>query len=284
LTAPVRHRRLREYFGEAGVARERTRYSRDATGPFRKELIERFLLRHVPRGSRSVLEIGPGPGRFSPLLAGRGRSVTFLDLSRPMLRATRRRLGRRRSRGRPSFVESSLEALPFRPGAFDLIVAMGVLLFVADDFPRVLRDLGRLLRPDGRLVFEMHVPSQDMMTLLPAAPEVARRILAEPGRHHLWKVVRRGYQPFDPARFAQFEVVWRRPSVLERDLRRAGLAVDDLLAVAPNFGNQPGLVRHLRRDRKAYATALRLEEELGRWPELLGAGSALLVSARRAAR
>ena len=93
-------------------------------------------------------------------------------------------------------------------------------------------------------------------------------------------MVRRGYQPYDPRHFARFEVGWLRPHELSDELRRAGLTTVELMTIGPNFSNQPQLLQRLRRDQRAYATALRLEEETGRWPELLGAGAGLLVAAK----
>ena len=249
------------------------------TGRYRQALIERFLTRHAPRNGGSCLEVGPGPGRFSRRLAERHASLVLFDLSRPMLKACRRALSRPGQGCRRTFIEGSLEALPLRARSFDRIVALGVLPFTAREFPRVLGELGRLLKPRGRLLFEVPSPSQTMMTVLPPNPGGARTILHAPERFHLWTVVREGYQPYDPRHKARFEYVWRRPEELVRELHAAGLQVIDRMAVAPNFGNQPDFLRQLRRDAATYATALRLEEETGRWPELLGAGAGTLVAA-----
>lgn len=275
----ARHANLRTYFGKDGVSRERTRYVRDVTGTYRRELICRFLTRQVPQGRGSCLEVGPGPGRFSRLLAEQYESLCFLDLSRPMLKACRRGLARPGPRGVWNFLEGSLEALPLRARSFDRIVALGVLPFVAREFPRILRELGDVLKPHGRLIFEIQSPSQATMTVLSPNPAGARTILHDPKAFHLWRVVRDGYQPHDPAHWARFEVIWRRPAELTRELSDAGLRVVDMMALAPNFGNQPRFLRGIRRDLAAYATALQLEEETGRWPELLGAGAGTLVAA-----
>jgi SAM-dependent methyltransferase len=223
--------------------------------------------------------VGPGPGRFSRWLAARYPSLHLFDLSRPMLRACRRHLQRTAPSCRGTYIEGSLEAIPFRPRSFDRIVALGVLPFVADEFPRVLRDLGHLLARRGRLVFELPTPSQTTMTVLPPNPTGARTILHRPKEYHLWEVVREGYQPHDPAHWARFEFVWRRPEPLQDELTRAGLRIVDRMAIGPNFANQPAFLKVLRHDRSAYRTALELEEEIGRWPEVLGAGAGLLVAA-----
>jgi ubiquinone/menaquinone biosynthesis C-methylase UbiE len=281
----TRHRQLLHYFGETGVASERDRYRRSTSMQHRRELIERFLAAHLRGRPRSCLEVGPGAGRFSDLLRRRCRNLVLLDLSRPMLEASRRHL-ERQGAGRTSlaWVRGSLEELPFLPASFDRVVALGVLPFVARDLSRVLRRLGTLLRPRGRVVFEIQTPSQATMSNLPAAARSAQVLLREPARHHVWSVIRRGYQPHDPAHLARFEFVWLRPPQLTRELRHAGLRVVDQMAIGPNFANQPELLQRLRRDRRAYSTAIRIEEEMGRWPELFGAGAGLLVTACRRAR
>lgn len=274
-----RHRNLRTYFGAAGVARERARYTRDVTSRYRQELVLRFLDRHVLPARGSCLEVGPGPGRFSSLLAARYPSLCLLDLSGPMLRACRRELRRSTAARKPNFVEGSAEALPFRDHSFDRVVALGVLPFVATQFARVLADLGRLLKRGGRVIFEVQSPSQATMTLLSPNPSGGRTILRAPKAYHLWDVVRSSYQPYDPAHWARFEVIWRRPSELRGELAAARLRPIDMMAIGPNFGNQPGFLRGIRRDPRAYATALEVEEVTGRWPELLGAGAATLIAA-----
>jgi ubiquinone/menaquinone biosynthesis C-methylase UbiE len=248
----------------------------------RRELIERFLARQLHGRPRSCLEIGPGAGRFSGLLLRSCQNLVLLDLSRPMLQASRRHLQKQGARRTSiGWVQGSLEDLPFLPGSFDRVVALGVLPFVAKDFSRVLKRVGTLIRPQGRLIFEIQTPSQATMTLFPNAPRSAKTILREPSRYHAWSVIRRGYQPHDPSHLARFEYVWLRPQQLKRELQRARLQVVDQMAIGPNFGNQPELLQHLRQDRRAYSTAIRIEEETGRWPELFGAGAGLLVSARR---
>jgi ubiquinone/menaquinone biosynthesis C-methylase UbiE len=264
------------------VVSERDRYRRSASMKYRGELIERFLAVHLRGRPRSCLEVGPGTGRFSDLLRRRCQNLDLLDLSRPMLEASRKHL-KKLGAGRTSLglVQGSLEDLPFLPASFDRVVALGVLPFVAKDFSRVLRRLGTLLRPRGRLIFEIQTPSQATMTLFPPAPRSARVVLREPSRYHAWSVIRRGYQPYDPAHLARFEFVWMRPQQLTRELQRAGLRVHDQMAIGPNFANQPELLRYLRWDRRSYSTAVQIEEEMGRWPELFGAGAGLLFAAHR---
>jgi ubiquinone/menaquinone biosynthesis C-methylase UbiE len=55
------------------------------------------------------------------------------------------------------------EDLPFEDGSFDVAVSTLVLCGV-DDQPRALRELRRVLRPGGRLLFLEHLRSDDPAT------------------------------------------------------------------------------------------------------------------------
>ena len=71
-------------------------------------------------------------------------------------RAARRRGGA----GRRRVLRAPAEDLPFEDGSFDTAVSTLVLCGV-DDQPRALRELRRVLRPGGRLLFIEHVRSDE---------------------------------------------------------------------------------------------------------------------------
>ena len=73
-----------------------------------------------------------------------------------------RRLERRAGEQRPSarVLRAPAEDLPFDDDSFDVAVSTLVLCGV-DDQPRALRELRRVLRPGGRLLFIEHVRSGD---------------------------------------------------------------------------------------------------------------------------
>lgn len=91
-----------------------------------------------------ALDVGTGTGRNLPLLVAAGaRLVVGTDLSMAMLG---------RQRGRAPLVCADACRLPFRAGAFDLVVAS---LMVGDlaDLAGWTREMARLLAPGGRLVY-----------------------------------------------------------------------------------------------------------------------------------
>lgn len=110
-----------------------------------------------------VLEIGAGTGVNLQYYGEGVRTLTLTEPEPPMAR----RLQKRLSEARPeaTLVEAPAEDLPFQDDAFDTVVTTLVLCTVEDQ-PRTLRELSRVLRPGGRLLFIEHVRSDD--------PKVAR--------------------------------------------------------------------------------------------------------------
>lgn len=85
------------------------------------------------------LEIGVGTGRFAgPLHVSVG-----IDPSARMLKRARAR-GVKAARG-------TAEALPFLGGVFDLVLIVTTICFV-DDARAMLREAGRVMKPDGMLI------------------------------------------------------------------------------------------------------------------------------------
>lgn len=114
-----------------------------------KNAIEPLLIGHHVRG-RQILDVGIGTGRASLPLAARGLEVTGVDSSQGMLDATRRRAG-----DHPiTLLPGDVTALPFADASFDSVVSLNV----TTHFPHwndILREWARVVRPGGRMVFDM---------------------------------------------------------------------------------------------------------------------------------
>ncbi|MEW9527850.1 class I SAM-dependent methyltransferase [Microbispora sp. NPDC049125] len=105
---------------------------------------------------RRVLEIGCGAGQCGRWLAGRGAEVAAIDLSYRQLQHSRR-IDLSAGTSLP-VAQADAEALPFRDESFDVACsAFGALPFVADAGV-ALREIRRVLRPDGLLVFSVSHP------------------------------------------------------------------------------------------------------------------------------
>ncbi len=105
-----------------------------------------------------VLEIGAGTGANLRFYGPAVVSLTLTEPETPMLR----RLERKAAVQAPgaTVLRAPAEDLPFEDAAFDVAVSTLVLCGV-DDQPRALRELRRVLRPGGQLLFIEHVRSAD---------------------------------------------------------------------------------------------------------------------------
>jgi SAM-dependent methyltransferase len=98
----------------------------------------------------TILDLGCGAGPVTGALRERGRHVIALDYSPDMLQLAARRLaGLRGTRG--GLVQGDSRRLPFADGTLDAVVCLGVISYV-QDYESVLREIRRVLKPDGRLV------------------------------------------------------------------------------------------------------------------------------------
>ena len=105
-----------------------------------------------------VIEIGGGTGANLPCYGPAVESLTVTEPMVPMIRRLERRI--QDDGYNAKVLRAPAEDLPFDDDAFDTAVSTLVLCGV-DDQPRALRELRRVLRPGGRLLFFEHVRSDD---------------------------------------------------------------------------------------------------------------------------
>ena len=120
----------------------------------RRGMAERRRALLAPVSGR-VLEVGAGSG----LNLEHYPAVDELVLTEPddtMRTGLERRVARSRREAR--IVAASAESLPFPDASFDVVVSTMVLCTVGDP-AAAIREIGRVLRPGGRLVFIEHVRS-----------------------------------------------------------------------------------------------------------------------------
>jgi ubiquinone/menaquinone biosynthesis C-methylase UbiE len=105
-----------------------------------------------------VLEIGAGTGANLPFYPPAVSTLTITEPERPMVRRLERRIRARTPQAK--LLRAPAEDLPFNDGSFDTAVSTLVLCTV-DDQPRALRELRRVLRPGGRVLFIEHVRADE---------------------------------------------------------------------------------------------------------------------------
>ena len=118
----------------------------------------------APPGGGSALDAGCGTGFQSALLTELGWDAHGIDVSAGLLAVARRRLPA------ASFALASVETLPYPDARFDAVVCCGSTLSFVDDPARALAEMGRVLRPGGRLLLDgQHWPSLDLAWTLASA-------------------------------------------------------------------------------------------------------------------
>ena len=105
-----------------------------------------------------VLEIGGGTGANLAIYGPEVESLTITEPDTAMVRRLERRVRDQASQAK--VLRSPAEDLPFEDDTFDVAVSTLVLCGVNDQ-PRALRQLRRVLRPGGQLLFIEHVRSGD---------------------------------------------------------------------------------------------------------------------------
>jgi SAM-dependent methyltransferase len=172
------------------------------------DLLHSILRDTIGRASSPAaraLDAGCGTGFQSALLTELGWQTHGVDVSAGLLAVARRR------RPDAAFALGSVEALPYPDAGFDAVVCCGSTLSFVDDPARALAEMGRVLRPGGRLLLDCeHRPSLDLAWMLASAltgdalgygvpareawralSSPARLRLAYPGYGLLWLFTRR---------------------------------------------------------------------------------------------
>lgn len=112
----------------------------------------------IPNAAGAVLELGIGSGLNLPFYSGNVKCLYGVDPSPELL-------GRARTRAAQVafpvvLLNQSAERVPLKDQSVDTVVSTWVMCSIPD-LPRVLREIKRVLKPDGRLLFAEHGLSAD---------------------------------------------------------------------------------------------------------------------------
>ncbi|MCW3157789.1 class I SAM-dependent methyltransferase [Micropruina sonneratiae] len=129
-----------------------------------------FLSRGEAAGMRAIrhevladadgrtLEIGAGTGLNLPFYPSTVTSLTLTDPEAAMIRALQRRA--RGGEGWLRIVQAPADRLPFADDSFDTVVCTLVMCTVPE-MAATLREVDRVLAPDGQILFIEHVRATD---------------------------------------------------------------------------------------------------------------------------
>lgn len=101
-----------------------------------------------------VLDAGCGAGYYTEWLINNGaKEVVAIDFSEKMVESTKKRINEKAE----VYVANLNEKLSFKDNYFDLIISSLTLHYVKNlDF--TLKELSRILKPKGKLIFSIHHP------------------------------------------------------------------------------------------------------------------------------
>lgn len=107
------------------------------------------LLSRFARGKK-VLDFGCGNGVHLPYLASLARTVVGVDLSAPSLEIAKHRIAHLKEKEKITLQQMDCEQLEFPANSFDVVFDGGT--FSSLDFERALKELSRILVPDGCII------------------------------------------------------------------------------------------------------------------------------------
>src|SRR5262249_23823347 len=119
----------------------------------RQKNLVAYRNRVVPAAEGRVLEIGLGSGLNLPFYSSNARQVTGLDPSLKLLAMARR--SRRTVFRYLEFIGGSAEKIPLNSGSVDTVVTTWTLCSIPAAVD-ALREMHRVLKPSGRLLFVEH--------------------------------------------------------------------------------------------------------------------------------
>ena len=184
----------------------------------------RAALRLAGPGAR-ILDVGTGTGSLPVKMALKrpDAALVGVDLSDAMLRAARERAATARIGRRVTFRRANARRLPFRRGAFDLVISNSLLHHLPDPVP-TLDEIARVLAPGGSVFI------RDLRR--PARPRLRAHIRRH-GRFYKGTM----YRLFSDSVKASFKVAEMKLLVAESRLRgcrvRAQLATYLVIEGAP---------------------------------------------------
>lgn len=114
-----------------------------------------WILKHVPKKSLKILDLGCGPGLYTELLAKQGHEVTGIDFSKSSIEYARSQAVEKQLD--IDYINADYLELDLPENSFDLIILiftdLGVLL--PEDRERMIQFVQKILKPGGTFIFDV---------------------------------------------------------------------------------------------------------------------------------
>ena len=153
----------------------------------------------LPPGSRGI-DIGCGIGLSAKVLAEEtqpGGTVVGVDISGRTLERARQRMRDHPLAGNVTFQPGDMNALPFDRAAFDWACSVDCVGYPAGNFPSLLREIARVVRPGGRVALlawssQQILPGHTMLEarLNAACSAYAPFLQSQPPESHFLRALR----------------------------------------------------------------------------------------------
>lgn len=129
------------------------------------KLYRELCARLKPNDNSSILEIGPGNGKFIPELVatGVGLKYTSIDFSEEMVGLATNFNSSLIEKGNVNITEGNCRKMSFEDESFDLIIGVNTIYFW-DPIETYLNELRRVLKKDGK-IFLVYRSRTSMMQL-----------------------------------------------------------------------------------------------------------------------
>jgi SAM-dependent methyltransferase len=200
--------------------------------------------RAAPAAGERVVDVGTGTGNAALLAAERGARVIGVDPAARLLDVARERAA---ANGLSAeFAQGEAARLPLADGAADLVLSVFGVIF-APDAQAAARELARVAKPGGRIVFSAWLLDGAMQRSFGAAREAVRSALGAPAptpfAWHEREALDGLFGPlgFTTAELAQEEIAFTGPSaatLVDRDLEHHPLSVAGRAVLEPRGEQQ----------------------------------------------
>ena len=151
--------RVRQFFDNDSSRYIQTRYEHHCANSEEYSYIKRkqMVLDLIGNGQGRLLEVGCGPGVYTPDVLDRGFEIWGFDISPKMIHLAQEKVAGHPLSKKVHFFVGDLLNLNFERDFFDMVLCIGVLSYVTD-IRKAIRKIERVLKPEGVAILQASNP------------------------------------------------------------------------------------------------------------------------------